>query len=113
MQLFVSLHWLHLCTAQSLWNSTIRTIKLYCFIQLKLTLFQELVHTWIANTYAGPTWDESPWMWVNYNISGFFVTPNGTVVMNTVWNEGGKEVGIYQNGKVVAGVEYTHGWAVR
>ena len=50
--------------------------------------------------------------WVNYNISGFYVIPNGTYLVNSPWDEGGREVGIYSNGYPVALVENTHGWAV-
>jgi hypothetical protein len=68
-----------------------------------------LLYTWVANTYATNTTANA---WANYNVSGFFTLPDGTVITNTMWDEAQREVGVYKNGLPIALVENTHGWDV-
>jgi len=48
--------------------------------------------------------------WVQMTADAMFVAPDGTCILNTFWDEGGREVGIYKNGDVIGSAGHTHGW---
>ncbi|AFY55048.1 hypothetical protein Riv7116_2540 [Rivularia sp. PCC 7116] len=60
--------------------------------------------SWIGNSFGGGD------KWVQIQISGMYVAPDGTIYTNSEWDEAGREVGIYKNGDVVGKAEDLHGW---
>ena len=48
--------------------------------------------------------------WVQMTADAMFVAPDGTCVLNTFWDEGGREVGLYKDGDVIGSAGHTHGW---
>jgi hypothetical protein len=60
--------------------------------------------SWIGNTFGGGE------KWVQNNIEAMYVAPNGTVYTNSVWDEAGREAGIYKDGDVIGKMSDTHGW---
>ncbi|AFY34953.1 NHL repeat-containing protein [Calothrix sp. PCC 7507] len=60
--------------------------------------------SWIGNTFGGGD------KWVQNNIEAMYVAPNGTVYTNSVWDEAGREAGIYKDGNPVGMLEDLHGW---
>jgi hypothetical protein len=60
--------------------------------------------SWIGNTFGNNE------KWVQIQISGMYVAPDGTVYTNSYWDEGTREAGIYKNGDAIAKVEDLHGW---
>ncbi len=61
--------------------------------------------SWIGNSFGGGK------EWVQNNIEAMFVASNGTVYTNSIWDEGGREAGIYKDGKSIGIVDDTHGWS--
>ena len=61
---------------------------------------------WFGNTFSGKK------VWVQDSILDIYVSKSGTIYGATIWDEGGREFGIYKNGKVIGGCEDTHGWGV-
>lgn len=61
--------------------------------------------SWIGNSFGGGD------KWVQIQISGMYVAPDGTIYTNSEWDEAGREVGIYRNGDVIGKAEDLHGWA--
>ena len=61
--------------------------------------------SWIGNSYSGR--DD---LWVQNFVDGMFVLPDGTVFANSQWDESGRELGVYQEGAVVARAADLHGW---
>ncbi|AFZ26773.1 hypothetical protein Cylst_4709 [Cylindrospermum stagnale PCC 7417] len=61
--------------------------------------------SWIGNTVGKGK------LRVQNNIEAMYVAANGTVYTNSHWDEAGTEAGIYQDGKVIAVLEDTHGWS--
>lgn len=64
----------------------------------------EVSQSWIGNSFDGKD------SWVQMDISSLDVTPEGKVFTNSVWDEAGREAGIYQEGKVIGLADATHGW---
>lgn len=60
--------------------------------------------TWLGNSFGGGD------KWVQDFIEGMFVAPDGTVYTASVWDEAGREFGIYKNGNVIGLCKETHGW---
>ncbi|BAZ41154.1 NHL repeat-containing protein [Calothrix sp. NIES-4101] len=60
--------------------------------------------SWIGNTFGNNE------KWVQIQINGMYVTPDGTVYTNSYWDEAGREAGIYKNGNAIAKLEDLHGW---
>lgn len=60
--------------------------------------------SWVGNTFGANN------KWVQIQISGMYVAPNGTIYTNSGWDEAGQEAGIYRNGDVVGKAEDLHGW---
>lgn len=58
--------------------------------------------TWLGNTFGGPTW-------VQNFVQGIHVEPDGTVYAASDWDEAGREIGIYRDGRVVGRAADTHG----
>ncbi|OUL25662.1 hypothetical protein BV378_14845 [Nostoc sp. RF31YmG] len=61
--------------------------------------------SWIGNSFGGGK------DWVQNNIEAMYVAANGTVYTNSVWDEAGREAGIYQDGKIIGMANDTHGWS--
>ena len=61
--------------------------------------------TWVGNSFGGGE------KWVQNWIDSMFVAPDGTVYTASIWDEGGREFGIYKDGEVVGKMRDTHGWA--
>ncbi len=62
------------------------------------------VSSWIGNSYGGAQ------KWVQQDIAGICVMPDGTVFTNVEWEEGGGNVGEYRNGELIGYAGHTHGW---
>ncbi len=60
--------------------------------------------SWIGNSFGGGD------KWVQIQISGMYVASDGTIYTNSLWDEAGREVGIYKNGDVIGKAEDLHGW---
>jgi sugar lactone lactonase YvrE len=61
--------------------------------------------SWIGNTFGGGS------KWVQNFVDGMYVAADGTVYTNSVWDEAGREAGIYKNGDVIGMAGALHGWA--
>ncbi|MBW4560117.1 MAG: hypothetical protein KME32_02990 [Mojavia pulchra JT2-VF2] len=61
--------------------------------------------SWIGNSFGGGKY------WVQNNIEAMYVAPNGTVYTNSIWDEAGREAGIYKDGNIIGLAEDTHGWS--
>jgi hypothetical protein len=61
--------------------------------------------SWIGNSFGGGK------DWVQNNIEAMYVAANGTVYTNSVWDEAGREAGIYKDGKIMGMADDTHGWS--
>ena len=57
---------------------------------------------WVGNTHSDfkPGDGNGDGRWVQNGIDEMEVTPDGTVVVGTVWDEGGRSIGLYKNGTV-------------
>lgn len=62
--------------------------------------------SWLGNSEA--VGGRGAGKWVQNQIFALHVRPNGTVYANSPWDEGGRECGIYKDGKVLGGLEKTH-----
>lgn len=62
--------------------------------------------SWLGNSEA--VGGRGTGKWVQNQIFAIHVRPDGTVYANSPWDEGGRECGIYRDGKVVGGLEKTH-----
>ncbi|MEA5593507.1 hypothetical protein [Rivularia sp. UHCC 0363] len=62
------------------------------------------ITSWIGNSFGGGD------KWVQIQVSGMYVAPDGTIYTNSLWDEAGREVGIYRNGDVIGKAEDLHGW---
>ena len=60
--------------------------------------------SWIGNTFGGGS------KWVQIQISAMYVASDGTVYTNSVWDEAGREAGIYKDGDAIAKASNLHGW---
>lgn len=60
--------------------------------------------SWIGNTFGGGS------KWVQNQISAMYVARDGTVYTNSVWDEAGREAGIYKDGDAIAKASNLHGW---
>jgi hypothetical protein len=60
--------------------------------------------SWIGNTFGGGS------KWVQIQISAMYVASDGTVYTNSVWDEAGREAGIYKDGNPIAKASNLHGW---
>jgi len=61
--------------------------------------------SWLANSYPG----DGAHRWMQHWAYGMAVRPDGTVYLNTYWEEGGEHGGIYRDGKVIGQAEYHDG----
>jgi len=57
---------------------------------------------WVGNTHSDflPGDGNGDGRWVQNGMDEMEVTPDGTVIVGTVWDEGGRSIGIYKNGTV-------------
>jgi sugar lactone lactonase YvrE len=60
--------------------------------------------TWFGNTFGGGP------NWVQNFAQGMSVDPDGNVYVASKWDEGGREFGIYRDGKIAGAIPDTHGW---
>ena len=60
--------------------------------------------SWLGNSYPGAQ------AWVQQNVKGLHVTPDGTVYAAVEWDEAGREVGVYREGKAIGMAGHSHGW---
>lgn len=60
--------------------------------------------SWLGNTIGKGK------LRVQNNIEAMYVTANGQIYTNSVWDEDATEAGIYQDGKVISSLQDTHGW---
>lgn len=60
--------------------------------------------SWIGNTFGGGN------KWVQLQISAMYVAPDGTIYTNSIWDEAGREAGIYKDGDVIGKAGALHGW---
>ena len=60
--------------------------------------------SWIGNSFSGGD------KWVQITMSGLYAAPDGTLYTNSVWDEAGREVGIYKEGEVLGQAKDLHGW---
>ncbi len=81
----------------------IALVSIYIFPRLTAVALASSYRTsWLGNTFGGGS------KWVQNNIEGMYVSPDGTVYTNSEWDESGKESGIYKDGDVVGSAEETH-----
>jgi len=60
--------------------------------------------SWLGNTFGGGS------KWVQIQIAAMYVGNDGTVYTNSVWDEAGREAGIYQDGDAIGKANTLHGW---
>ncbi|MBN2475148.1 MAG: hypothetical protein JXB62_11105 [Pirellulales bacterium] len=60
--------------------------------------------SWLGNSFPGAD------AWIQQDIRALTVTPDGTVLTNVEWEEGGGNVGEYRDGRLVRYARHTHGW---
>ena len=65
---------------------------------------ESYINSWIGNSFGGGD------KWVQIQISGMYVAPDGTIYTNSEWDEAGREVGIYKDGDVIGKADDLHGW---
>jgi hypothetical protein len=58
---------------------------------------------WLGNTFRGG--DRNKGRWVQLDIDDIFVFPDGRVVTDTGWDEGGRAIGFYKDGDVIGKVD--------
>ena len=58
--------------------------------------------TWVGNTFGGGP------QWVQNFGEDLCVLPDGTCVVGSFWDESGREVGLYKDGKPIARLDHTH-----
>jgi len=60
--------------------------------------------SWIGNTFGGGS------KWVQIQISAMYVASDGTVYTNSVWDEAGREAGIYKDPDAIGKASNLQGW---
>jgi len=60
--------------------------------------------SWVGNTFAEAD------QWVQMDASTLAVASDGTVYGNVFWEESGRNVGMYKDGKCIGNAGHTHGW---
>lgn len=61
--------------------------------------------SWIGNTYSGGS------KWVQNHVQAMYVGSDGRVYTNSIWDEAGREAGIYKDGDVIGPDFELHGWS--
>lgn len=64
-----------------------------------------------STTFFGNSFNGEHDTFVQGDALGLAVLPDGTFYVNSVWDEGFRDVGIYRNGQVIGKFQDTHGWA--
>ena len=78
-------------------------LVLFCSLQMNA---QTTITSWVGNTWGKTTADPN---WVQNDIRGMYVVPDGTVYTASCWDEGGRECGIYStNGTFLNALDDTH-----
>jgi hypothetical protein len=80
--------------------------KIFLFLALfsLISFAFEYKVSWLGNSFGGGD------KWVQNYILGMCVAPDGTVYTASVWDEAGREFGIYRNGDIIGACKETHGW---
>ena len=60
--------------------------------------------SWLGNSFSGKS------AWVQQDVEGLWVEPDGTVFTNVFWDEAGGNVQQYKDGQLQAMAGHTHGW---
>ncbi len=60
--------------------------------------------SWIGNSFSGKT------AWIQQDVEGLWVEPDGTLFTNVRWDEAGGNVQQYRDGQLIAMARHTHGW---
>jgi hypothetical protein len=60
--------------------------------------------SWVGNSLGGKTG------WVQQDVEGLWVEPDGTAFTNVRWDEAGGNVQQYRDGQLIAMARHTHGW---
>jgi hypothetical protein len=60
--------------------------------------------SWLGNTFPGGSTNS----WVQSSILDMYVTPDGRMITNSLWDEQGKEGTIFQNGNLITGFYGLH-----
>ena len=60
--------------------------------------------SWIGNTFGDGS------KWVQIQISAMYVASAGTVYTNSIWDEAGREAGIYKDSDAIGKASNLHGW---
>ena len=60
--------------------------------------------SWIGNTFGGGS------KWVPIQIAAMYVGNEGTVYTNSVWDEAGREAGIYKDSDAIGKASNLQGW---
>ncbi len=71
---------------------------------------ENYVTSWIGNTYGGLNPQTGKAQWVQQDIAGICVTPDGTVYTNVPWEEAGGNCSMYKDGVMLGAAMHTHGW---
>ncbi len=71
---------------------------------------ENYVTSWIGNTYGGLNPQTGKAQWVQQDIAGMCVTPDGTVYTNVPWEEAGGNCSMYKDGEMLGAAMHTHGW---
>jgi len=66
---------------------------------------QPYTTSWVANSFGA-----ADGHWVQLGAQAMYTASDGSVYLNTVWDEGGHETSIYKDGAVVGAFDHTHGW---
>lgn len=76
------------------------------FLSTEVPVLSNYRTSWLGNSEA--IGGRGTGKWVQNQIFALHVRPDGTIYANSPWDEGGRECGIYKDGKVVGGLEKTH-----
>jgi hypothetical protein len=60
--------------------------------------------SWLGNTFPGAR------QWVQQDVRGMWVTPDGETFTAVEWDEAGCEFGAYKNGGITGKAGHSHGW---
>lgn len=70
------------------------------------SLGSNITASWLGNSFGGGE------KWVQLAINDISVSREGKVYANSIWDEAGREIGIYKDGDVIGKAQQTHGWGV-
>src|SRR5271157_3245624 len=64
----------------------------------------EYTTSWIGNSYGGedPNFPNNTMLHVPLDMDSIYVTPDGRVFTNVVWDEGGRAISVFKNGRLIS-----------